>query len=265
MSLQVVLPSESRYVTPELLVQLVRQAEDLGYEAAWLPDHVLPPQPFGGVFGGVYEPLLTLSHLAAVTQRIRLGTSVLILPLREPFVAAKQIATLDLLSGGRFILGVGTGWNEPEFHEVGAEFAARGARTDEILRLIADLTSTGRGPDGGYFEPRLTRPIPVLVGGHSRRALRRAAAFGTYWQSAGLSPEEFASRVAALRAESGGVHVGAIARMDWPDAEVDSATQLVGRYLDAGAQSVAVHFGALDTYAERMEQLALAPERRASG
>ncbi|GAA3222497.1 hypothetical protein GCM10017691_08600 [Pseudonocardia petroleophila] len=92
-----------------MLVDLARDAERLGFGTAWLPDHVLPPEPYGDVYGGVYEPLVALSHLAAVTSTIRFGTSVLVLPLRDPFVLAKQVATLDRFSGGRFSLGVGTG------------------------------------------------------------------------------------------------------------------------------------------------------------
>ncbi|AQA01895.1 LLM class F420-dependent oxidoreductase [Mycobacterium sp. MS1601] len=256
MTLQLVLPNESRDLTTELLVRLVRDAEELGYGAAWLPDHVLPPQPYGDVFGGVYEPLVTLAHLAAVTSRILLGTSVLILPLREPFLAAKQFATLDRLSGQRFVLGVGTGWNAAEFDEIGADFASRGARTDEILQIVRQVTTTGRGPKGGYFEPRLPRPLPLLVGGHSTRALRRAADVGSYWQSAELAPPDFAAAVARLRELPGGDRVTTIARMRWADADLQSAVRLVNQLRGAGADQVAVHCGPLDGYGDRMRLLA---------
>lgn len=244
--LQVVLPNETPGMDPGRPAELARHAEELGYETAWLPDHVLPPGPFGDVFGGVYEPLITLAHIAARTETIRLGTSVLILPLREPFVLAKQAATLDALSGHRLALGIGVGWNEPEFAEVGADFANRGRRTDEMLALLEQLVTTGRGPGGGYFEPRRGH-IPLMIGGNSTVALRRAARIGDSWLSAGLGPAEFGERVAKLREFERPVK--AVARVEWA-ADLDIAT-----YAAVGADAVAVHFGAEAGYEERMAEL----------
>ncbi|MGL5850991.1 MAG: LLM class flavin-dependent oxidoreductase, partial [Phycicoccus sp.] len=136
MELQVVLPDESPSMPARTMVDLARLAEELGYTTAWLPDHIIPPSEYGATFGGVYEPLVTIGHLTAVTERLRFGTSLLIAPLRNPFVLAKQVATLQQLSGGRMVLGVGVGWSEPEFDAVGAEFARRGAATDETLALL---------------------------------------------------------------------------------------------------------------------------------
>ncbi|HEY3561982.1 MAG TPA: LLM class flavin-dependent oxidoreductase, partial [Kribbella sp.] len=137
--LQVVLPDESAAMPPERLVELAIAAEQLGYGTAWLPDHLLPPGEFGSEYGGVYEPLVTIGYLAARTTRIRFGTSVLVLPLRSPYVVAKQAATLHRLSGERIVLGVGAGWVEPEFEAVGAAFSERGRRTDTSLGIIRDL------------------------------------------------------------------------------------------------------------------------------
>jgi len=134
--LDVVLPNEAADADPRRLADLARQAEELGYDTAWLPDHLLPPAEYGPVYGGVYEPLVTMGWLAAATTRIRFGTSVLVLPLRSPFAVAKQAATLHRLSGGRVVLGVGIGWDEREFTAVGADFRTRAARTDEGLRLL---------------------------------------------------------------------------------------------------------------------------------
>src|SRR4051794_41581060 len=97
-SLEVVPPNEQPDLDPAQPAELARRAEDLGYHAAWLPDHLIPPGAFGDVFGGVYEPLVTLAHIAARTDRIRLWTSVLIVPLREPFALVKQRATIGSLS-----------------------------------------------------------------------------------------------------------------------------------------------------------------------
>ncbi|MFD9965717.1 TIGR03619 family F420-dependent LLM class oxidoreductase [Amycolatopsis sp. NPDC058986] len=258
MDLQVVLPDEAPDMDPGRPAALARAAEELGYETVFLPDHVLPPGPYGEVFGGVYEPLITLAHIAAVTERIRLGTSVLIVPLRDPFVLAKQVATLDRLSRHRLTLGAGVGWNTPEFAELGADFAARGKRTDETLELLDTLFTTGRGPDGGHFEPRPEGRIPVLAGGNSTAALRRAARLGDVWQSAGLSPADFENRVVRLNELAGGREIRASARMEWTGGrdDLDRAVADAHAYAGAGASAVAVHFGAESGYAERMAEFA---------
>jgi len=255
--LEAVLPNEQPDLDPARPAELARVAEDLGYRAAWLPDHLLPPSPYGEVFGGVYEPLVTLAHIAARTSRIRLGTSVLIVPLREPFALAKQVATLDRLAGHRFDLGVGTGWNEPEFAEVGADFGTRGKRTDTTLDLLAELFRTGRGPGGGHFAPLPVGPVPVTVGGNSTAALRRAARIGTTWQSAGLPPAEFGERVATLRRLAGDRRVRSAARAQWRDDARTTADD-ARAYRDAGADAVVVHFGRHEGSETRMAELAAA-------
>jgi probable F420-dependent oxidoreductase len=254
--LEVVLPNEQPDLDPARPAELARRAEDLGYHAAWLPDHLIPPGAFGDVFGGVYEPLVTLAHIAGRTDRIRLGTSVLIVPLREPFALAKQVATLDRLSGHRFDLGVGTGWIESEFAEVGAGFGDRGRRADATLDLLAELFRTGRGPGGGYFEPRPAGPVPIIVGGNSAVALRRAARIGSGWMSAGLSPEEFGERAGKLTGMTNGRETRVTARMEWHDGELGDAVARFRAYILAGADAVAVHFGAAEAYEQRMTAFA---------
>lgn len=240
--LQVVLPDESAAMAPERLVELAVAAEELGYGTAWLPDHLLPPGEFGPTYGGVYEPLVTIGYLAARTTRIRFGTSVLVLPMRNPYVVAKQAATLHRLSGERLVLGVGAGWDEAEFAAVGATFRARGRRTDESLAIIRRLFA-GEDRDG-VFEPKLRTPLPIMIGGTTDAALRRAARFGDEWQALGLDAVGFAAAVARLRAqarEAGSVRVGT--RLDWsggdPGPVVESAYELAG----AGAETIAVSFG----------------------
>src|SRR3954466_1103136 len=250
--LEVVLPNERPDLDPARAAELARRAEDLGYHAAWLPDHLIPPGAFGDVFGGVYEPLVTLAHIAGRTDRIRLGTSVLIVPLREPFALAKQVATLDALSGHRFDLGVGTGWNEPEFAEVGADFRTRGKRTDATLDLLAELLRTGRGPGGGYFEPRPAGPVPITVGGNSDVALRRAARIGSGWMSAGLSPDGFGERAEKLTGMTNGRETRLTARMEWNGDDLGAAIARFRAYILAGADAVAVHFGPAEDYGQRM-------------
>lgn len=206
MELQVVLPDESPSMEVRTLVELAQAAEDLGFGTAWLPDHILPPGEYGSAFGGVYEPLVTIAHLSALTRRIRFGTSVVVVPLRNPFVLAKQVATVQELSAGRLSLGVGTGWSEPEFAAVGAEFSARGAVTDDALALLRHMWSGGAAPytgrrfsyEQGTFAPVPTTPVPIVVGGNSTAALRRAARFGDVWQGLPSDVAAFRERRAML-------------------------------------------------------------------
>ena len=270
--LQAVLPDESAAMAPERLVELAVAAEELGYGTAWLPDHLLPPGEFGSTYGGVYEPLVTIGYLAARTTRIRFGTSVLVLPMRSPYVVAKQAATLHRLSGERLVLGIGAGWDATEFASVGATFEDRGRRTDESLAIIRDLFA---GKDrGGVFEPKLRGPLPIMIGGTTKAALRRAARYGDEWQGLGLDAPAFAiavSRLRALREESatpgeefaarGGleparadasrpVRVGT--RLDWSGGDPGPIVELAYELTDAGAESVAISFGDEHDALERM-------------
>lgn len=264
--LEVVLPNESPAMPPETLVALGRAAERLGYRAVHLPDHLLPPEPYGDTYGGVYEPLVTLAHLAAVTSTIRLGTSVVVLPLRSPFVVAKQVATLDRLSGGRVVLGVGAGWDRVEFAAVGADFRTRGARTDEGIALLRHLFAGG-GPfhgrfhrfDVGVFAPVPTRPVPIMVGGTSERALRRAAELADEWQGVGLTPAEFARCAERLRELTDRpLRLGT--RLAWRGdrAELARTVDEARALAEAGADAVAVWFGTADGAGDRMADLATA-------
>lgn len=271
MDLEIVLPDESPSMPPSTLVELARAAEELGYATAWLPDHVLPPGEYGATFGGVYEPLVTIGHLSAVTERIRLGTSVLVAPLRNPFVLAKQVATLHRLSAGRVVLGLGVGWNEPEFAALGADYRRRGAVTDDALDLLRHLFTGGSAPyrgrrfsyDEGVFAPVPETPVPIMVGGNSDAALRRAARSADIWQGLPTSPAEFAERARRLVDLGEGRAVRAGLRIEWdgstPAEEV--AAQLAA-YADAGARQVAVHLGEHEGTRGRMEALAEAVARR---
>lgn len=258
------LPDESPAMSPQTLVALAQAAERHGYRTLYLPDHLLPPDPYGDTYGGVYEPLVTLAHLAAHTSTIRLGTSVLVLPMRSPFVVAKQVATLDRLSGGRAVLGVGVGWNRTEFAGVGADFATRGARTDEGIALLRHLFRGG-GPfsgrfnvvERGVFAPVPARPVPVMVGGTSAAALRRAAALADEWQGVGLDAGGFRRCVARLgelsdRTPRVGTRLAWRGGRDELARTVDTAHALAA----AGADAVAVWFGDADGAADRMAEFA---------
>jgi probable F420-dependent oxidoreductase len=201
-----------QFASPEAIRACAQRAEELGFDSIWVTDHIfLPNMPETRRFGTVfYDAILTLTWAAAQTQRVRLGTSVLILPYRNPLVAAKQIATLDALSGGRVILGVGAGWCVPEFEMLGVPPHRRGAITDEYLRAYKELwTSQDPRFSGEFvsfgdiaFEPKpVQKPHPpIWVGGASRAAIRRAAEHGDYWHpTSAQTPEAIAQGRELLR------------------------------------------------------------------
>ncbi|MFC3997492.1 TIGR03619 family F420-dependent LLM class oxidoreductase [Nocardiopsis sediminis] len=270
--LDAVLPTESATLDPWAVVGLARRAEELGYRSVWLPDHPLPPHGYGNGYGGALEPMVLLTAIAAATERIGVGTSVLILPLRDPFLLAKQAATLDRLAPGRLTLGVGTGWEAREFAALGADFADRGGRTDEALRLIRHLHTAGRGPftgdrygfTTGVFAPVPAAPVPIMVGGTSAPALRRAARHADVWQGVALDPDGFAERAAAVR-EMAGRPIGAGTRTELlPGGSAAEVAETVRAFTRAGADHVAVWFGPEEGFAGRMADLAreagIAPE-----
>ena len=265
MRLGVVLPNEAAGADPRDIARLAQRADALGYWSAWLPDHLLPPAPFGDVYGGVYEPLTLLAHISALTERITLGTSVLILPLREPVLLAKQLATLERVAPGRVILGAGVGWDRDEFAALEVPFSERGARADELIELIAHLHAAGEGGFGGRFHhvgdgvfaPRPSTRVPLMVGGTSDAALRRAARVGDLWQAYGVTPAQFRALHTRLRAMAGErtVAAGTIISAP-PNRDASQLAADVEAWRAAGAEHLAVHPGALDGAAERLSSLA---------
>src|SRR6267142_4665108 len=197
----------------QALVDLAGRAEEADIDSVWVHDHVFNVGHVFDRIGGrpYYEPLTLLSFVAARTQRVRLGTSVLVLPYHNPIRLAKTAATLDVLSGGRLILGVGVGAIEQEMHAMGSPFAERGAVTDEAIAVMRTLwREDDPRYDGTYsrfagmkFSPKPfeRRSIPLVIGGVSRAAIRRAARLGDGWQPLGLSPEALAHGIAALGEE----------------------------------------------------------------
>src|SRR5207248_1668496 len=144
MIFDVTLGNGGPHATPEVMADTARAADDLGFRAVWAFDHLLAPSTLPQ-FSRVFEPLIVLSHLSAITSRVLLGTSVIVLPMRSPFVVAKQAATLDLLSRGRFVLGIGVGSFPDEYTNVHADFRTRGARMDETIALFRHLWSGNGG------------------------------------------------------------------------------------------------------------------------
>jgi probable F420-dependent oxidoreductase len=196
------------------LVDLACRAEELGVDSVWVHDHVFNVGHVFDRIGGkpYYEPLTLLSFVAARTRRVRLGTSVLVLPYHNPVRLAKAAATLDVLSGGRLIMGVGVGLIEKEIRAMGSPYAERGAFADEAIAVMRALWTQDEPRfdgkfsrfDGMKFSPKpLQKPsIPVVIGGISRAAIRRAARLGDGWQPLGMSPEALGQGIAMLREEA---------------------------------------------------------------
>jgi probable F420-dependent oxidoreductase len=251
---------------PRLMVDTARAAEDLGFRALWTSDHLLAPSTLPQ-FARVFEPLVVLAHLAAVTSRIRLGTSVIVLPMRSPFVVAKQAATLDQLSNGRLILGIGVGSFGEEYTNVHADFRTRGARLDEAIRLFRHLWSGSREPfegrfydfPDGVFDPLPVQRdrLPLLIGGRSDAALRRAGREADIWQTTTLTPETFPAAVAKIRAEPNGQRVEVGSVYAFRDG-LPAAHEAVQTWQAAGAQHLSINFGPADGRRERMQEFARA-------
>src|SRR5215813_7936634 len=195
------IPNCRHLATPEIIRDTAVRAEALGYDSVWVSDHVVVPHANVVNFGEtVFDPLVTLRVVAGTTKRVRLGTTVLIVPYRNAVVTAKMVSSLDALSGGRIVLGIGAGWVAAESATLGVPFAERGAMTDEYLAAMRELW-TSRTPSfhgkytqfsGLVFEPKplQTPHPPIWVGGHSRAALRRTARIGAAWHPINRPPEE---------------------------------------------------------------------------
>jgi probable F420-dependent oxidoreductase len=207
---------------PELLAEVAQKAEALGYESLWIPEHLAvpvelgSPYPYsadgkfpGGATAALHDPFVALAFAAACTTRIRLGTGVFVLPLRNTLAVAKAVASVDVLSKGRFIFGIGIGWLREEFEAVGMSFTDRATRTREAVRVMKALWKeetpqfAGRFhnfPPLGFSPKPVQQPHPPLIfGGESSAALKRAAALGDGWYGVRHNPETIRPVVATLR------------------------------------------------------------------
>jgi probable F420-dependent oxidoreductase len=189
------------FAFPELLTHIAQTAERVGIESLWTVEHVVIPVGYASTYPydpsgkipapdqmPIPDPLVWLAYAAAVTKKIRLATGIVILPQRHPLYVAKEVATLDVLSKGRVILGIGVGWLEEEFEALGIPFAERAARTAEMVRAIRSLWKDEAEPFHGKFhhwneleshpKPIQKPGVPIVVGGHTELAARRAARYG---------------------------------------------------------------------------------------
>jgi len=249
------LPHAGEQATPSLIRRHAEQAEALGLEDVWVSEHIIVPRdkfPRSPLF---FDPVLSLTWAAAVTRRVRLGTSVLVLPMRHPLPLAKELATLHNFSEGRLILGAGSGWLEPEFAALGVPFNERGRRLDEGLAMMRAVWSedpvTFRSRyipaviEGMTMTPMPVSPIPLWFGGKSEAALRRTIRIGDGWHGSGQTAAEAAPIVKWLREAR-------------PEKSFEMSMRVQWNGLDRGALRAMA-----ESYAEiGVEHLLIAPEDR---
>ncbi len=242
-------------------VRMAAMLEAAGFDSLWVSDHIAFPHettsryPFSAdgrvtwpLDDPYLEPLVVLGAVAAATTRISIGTSVLIAPMRNPILMAKQAATIDALSGGRLVLGVGAGWLREEFEALGADFEARGAVLDEWIAIARACWSGSAGPFEGkhyrlpgaiYTRPAPPAVIPVLVGGMSRHALRRASAADGWLGQYAL--DTMSERdVAAATGVMGPGRLRVVVRITGAAGRLDALAQRLSALADAGATEVIV-------------------------
>jgi probable F420-dependent oxidoreductase len=273
MRLGVHLPQIGRKAGPEAIRRAAIQAEMLGFADVWVSEHVIlpkaapyPPSP------AFLDPILTLTWAAAVTTRVGLGTSVIVLPMHHPVPLAKQIASLQYLSGGRAIFGIGVGWLEAEFAALGAPFRQRGRRMDESIALMRALWSE----DPVSFEaryvtaeikemrmqPQPPRPIPIWVGGSSEPALARAVRLCDGWHGSRLTPETAAPIVQRLRRERPEPGFAVSLRTGWDGKDAGELRDRLAAFAAAGVGHILAEPGdrEIEDWLGSVEKIARAAE-----
>ncbi len=271
------IPHTGAPATPQFVREWCSLADQAGFASLWGVDHLVMPQHTDSLYtlarrpaaigdDGVssllapnFELMTTLAYVAAVTDRIKIGTSVAVLSIRNAILNARQLATVDRYSGGRLIYGVGVGWVKEEADALNMPWDRRGARSEEHIALLRALwTEPGAHVEfhGEFWdvppmdpEPRpVQRPIPILIGGHSEVAIDRAARIGDGWIAASMSPERLADHMGLLRA--------AAARHDRDPATMfvhcamsrgtPATLEQMQRYADIGVQSLSLDIDSID-------------------
>jgi probable F420-dependent oxidoreductase len=231
----VILPNYGRDSSPEAIRRTTELAVELGFDSVWTTEHIIVGPEGVDPYGRVYDPLVTLGWIAGWTDRLGLGTSIVLAALHNPMHLAKEVATLQELSGGRFRLGIGVGWHEDEYRFMGIPFKERGRRTDEAVRLMRALWSGADDFEGEFWsfhdataEPHPSPQPEIWVGGSSPRAIRRARELGDVWHPSRGSDPEHVRRV----------------KEEHPDLRVvpRTAAENVDAMLEAGAEGAVVPF-----------------------
>jgi probable F420-dependent oxidoreductase len=205
------LPNFTEGASREAMEAGAEIAERLGWSTVWTTDHILVPTADGKDYGQIYEAILSLAWIGARYAKVRLGTSVIVIPQRNAVLVAKELATLDALTGGRVIAGIGGGWNEKEFSNLGVteRFRVRGAYLEETVALWRHLWSGSTEPFHGRFHqfddfafgplPSQGDRLPIVMGGRARPAVERIGRIADGYQSSTTSPTQYAERVPILR------------------------------------------------------------------
>lgn len=244
---------------PELLIEVAQKAETLGFESAWIPEHLAVPTqitsryPYsadgkfpGGAGAALHDPFIALGFIAACTKTIKLGTGVFVLPLRNPLAVAKAVASVDVLSNGRLLFGVGIGWLEDEFNAVGMNFKDRAARTREWIKMMKALWTEETPQFSGKFHSFAPvgfnpKPIqkphpPIIFGGESRPALKRVAEVGDGWFGYRYTPDTLKPQITLLKelTEQAGRKFSQLEITIAPDTGVQLTLDTVKRFAEAG-------------------------------
>jgi probable F420-dependent oxidoreductase len=244
------LPHAGDQATPALVRRHAERAEALGLEDVWVSEHIIVPRdkfPRSPLF---FDPVLSLTWAAAVTKRVKLGTSVLVLPMRHPLPLAKELATLHNFSEGRLILGAGSGWLEPEFAALGVPFKERGRRLDEGLAMMRAVWSEDPVTfksryipsviEGMTMTPMPVSPIPLWFGGSSDAAIKRTIRIGDGWHGSGHTPPEASKLIARLRAERPGNDFTVSMRVQWDGTDRGVLRALVDSYAAIGVEHLLI-------------------------
>lgn len=281
--LGIALPNFMLGANAEAIEAAAATAERLGWHSAMTTDHVLVPHASAALYGHVLEAVASVAYLAGRTKGLRLGTSVIVVPMRNAVLLAKELASIDVLSRGRLIVGVGIGWNEAEFANLGlsGRFHERGRYLDEAVRLWRHLWSGSEEPfDGRFFSlsdfvfgPLPAQPggPPIWIGGRSEPAVQRAGRLADTYQSSATSPDAYAERITLLRAaaEAAGrpmptLSARVVVRFDegpspggyTVSGDDDAVAGELQRFLDLGVGHLLVSFNEVraERVVERMER-----------
>ncbi|HSG31005.1 MAG TPA: LLM class flavin-dependent oxidoreductase [Thermodesulfobacteriota bacterium] len=200
MKIGIAVPNFGKYATKDNITDIALAAEEYGFDSIWVSDHIVIPESHNVFGNNFYDPVSTLSYLASITTTITLGTSILVLPYRNPIVTAKAVTTIDQLSEGRLILGVGAGWLEDEFEALGANYENRWSKTLEYIDILQSLWYCEKKDyKGKYFsfsnisfKPRTynNREIPIWLGGNSIKSINMAFDKCSGWHAVRLNADE---------------------------------------------------------------------------
>ena len=209
MKFGVCVPNYGESSSADALRTVALEAERAGCDSLWTTDHILMPRNSGTPYERIFDSITTLAYLAPITNRVRLGISSLIIAMRNPVVVAKQLATIDNLSGGRLMLAIGVGWNEKEFVHLGSNFHNRGKRVDASIRLIRALWKGDTGFKSlvlgiefsdAVFDPHpIQKHLSIWIGGTSKAAMKRAVALGDAWHPNVQPLDQFTKLVTEFR------------------------------------------------------------------